>query len=112
MLEDLRERPFPRYTVAAARPGPRARAGPVLLAPDVGAELTRWRENTKRLLDQLAATAERQDQLEAQVAALERDNEQLRRTLDELASEIRLLRTERASIAEILGALAADLSAT
>jgi len=82
------------------------------LAPDVGAELTRWLENTKRLLDQLAATAERQDQLEAQVAALERDNEQLRRTLDELASEIRLLRTERASIAEILGALAADLSAT
>ncbi len=82
------------------------------MAPDVGAELTRWLENTKRLLDQLAATAERQDQLEAQVAALERDNEQLRRTLDELASEIRLLRTERASIAEILGALAADLSAT
>jgi len=82
------------------------------LAPDVGAELTRWLENTKRLLDQLAATAERQDQLEAQVAALERDNEQLRRMLDELANEIRLLRTERASIAEILGALAADLSAT
>lgn len=82
------------------------------MAPDVGAELTRWLENTKRLLDQLAATAERQDQLEAQVAALERDNEQLRRMLDELANEIRLLRTERASIAEILGALAADLSAT
>jgi ABC-type transporter Mla subunit MlaD len=81
------------------------------LASDVGAELARWLENTKRLVDQLAATAERQDQLEAQVAALERDNEQLRRTLDELRSEIQLLRTERASIAEILRTLAEDLSA-
>jgi cell division protein FtsB len=61
--------------------------------------------------DQLAASAEHHDQLEAQVAALERDNEQVRRTLDELRSEIQLLRTERATIAEILRALAEDLSA-
>jgi cell division protein FtsB len=81
------------------------------LASNVDAELARRLENTKRLVDQLEGTAEHQDQLEAQIAALERDNEQLRRTLDELRSEIQLLRAARASIAEILRALAEDLSA-
>ena len=56
-------------------------------------------------MDRLAETARRQEQLEALVAALERDNEQLRRELEEL-------RTERASVAEILRALADDLHPT
>ena len=56
-------------------------------------------------MDTLAETANRQEQLEALVAALEQDNEQLRRELDEL-------RTERASVAEILRALADDLHPT
>jgi FtsZ-binding cell division protein ZapB len=56
-------------------------------------------------VDRVAETAERQEQLEALVAALERDNEQLR-------SELEALRTERANVAEILRALADDLNPT
>ena len=56
-------------------------------------------------MDRLAETSQRQEQLEALVAALERDNEQLRRELEEL-------RTEQASVAEILRALADDLHPT
>jgi chromosome segregation ATPase len=75
------------------------------LASNLSAEIARWFENTQRLVDTLAETANRQEQLEALVAALEQDNEQLRRELDEL-------RTERASVAEILRALADDLHPT
>jgi type II secretory pathway component PulJ len=64
--------------------------------------MARWLEKTQRLLDSLAETAQRQEELEAMVAALARDNEQLRRELEEL-------RTERANVAEILRALADDL---
>lgn len=67
--------------------------------------MARWLEKTQRLLDRLAETAQHQEQLEAMVAALERDNEQLRRELEEL-------RTERANVAEILRALADDLHPT
>jgi type II secretory pathway component PulJ len=75
------------------------------LASSLSAEIARWFENTQRLVDTLAETANRQEQLEALVAALEQDNEQLRRELDKL-------RTERASVAEILRALADDLHPT
>jgi type II secretory pathway component PulJ len=75
------------------------------VASSLSAEIARWFENTQRLVDRLAETANRQEQLEALVAALEQDNEQLRRELDEL-------RTERASVAEILRALADDLHPT
>ena len=71
----------------------------------LGAEIARWFENTQRLVDRLAETAQRQEQLNALVAALERDNEQLRQELEEL-------RAERASVAEILRALADDLHPT
>ena len=75
------------------------------MASNLSAEIARWFENTQRLVDRLAETANRQEQLEALVAALEQDNEQLRRELDKL-------RTERASVAEILRALADDLHPT
>ena len=78
---------------------------PQALASSLGAEIARWFENTQRLAGRLAETVNRQEQLEALVAALEQDNEQLRRELDEL-------RTERASVAEILRALADDLHPT
>ena len=71
----------------------------------LGAEIARWFENTQRLVDRLEETAQRQEQLNALVGALERDNEQLRRELEEL-------RAERASVAEILRALADDLHPT
>ena len=72
------------------------------MASNLSADMARWLEKTQRLLDRLAETAQHQEQLEAMVAALERDNEQLRRELEEL-------RTERANVAEILRALADDL---
>jgi type II secretory pathway component PulJ len=75
------------------------------LDSSLGAEIARWFENTQRLVDRLAETAQRQAQLNALVAALERDNEQLRQELEEL-------RAERASVAEILRALADDLHPT
>jgi len=81
------------------------RASTLPLASSLSAEIARWFENAQRLVDSLAETAQRQEQLEALVAALERDNEQLRRELEEL-------RTERASVAEILRALADDLHPT
>ena len=68
-------------------------------------DIARWFEDTRRLVDKLAETAQHQEQLEAVVAALERDNEQLRRAIDEL-------RAERASVAEILRALVDDLRTT
>ena len=67
--------------------------------------MARWLEKTQRLLDRLGETAQYQEQLEAMVAALERDNEQLRRELEEL-------RIERANVAEVLRALADDLHPT
>jgi septal ring factor EnvC (AmiA/AmiB activator) len=75
------------------------------LASNLSAEIARWFENTRRLVDRLAETAQRQEQFEALVAALERDNEQLRR-------ELEALRTEQANVAEILRALADDLNPT
>jgi type II secretory pathway component PulJ len=75
------------------------------LASSLSAEIARWFENTQRLVDRVAETAHRQAQLNALVAALERDNEQLRQELEEL-------RAERASVAEILRALADDLHPT
>ncbi len=82
------------------------------MASNIGAEIARWFENTKHLVERLAETAQRQEQLELKDAALERDNEQLRGELDTLRNEIHLLRIERASVAEILRALADDLNAT
>jgi len=52
-----------------------------------------------------AEAAQQQEQLKALVAALERDNEHLRREVEEL-------RTERAGVAEVLRALADDLNPT
>jgi chromosome segregation ATPase len=75
------------------------------LASDLSAEIARWFENTRRLVDRFAEAAQQQDQLKALVAALERDNEQLRREVEEL-------RTHRASVAEALRALAEDLNPT
>jgi type II secretory pathway component PulJ len=75
------------------------------LDSSLSAEIARCFENTQRLVDRLAETAQRQAQLNALVAALERDNEQLRQELEEL-------RAERASVAEILRALADDLHPT
>lgn len=69
----------------------------------VSSEIARWFEHTQRLLEKLAETARRHEQLEALVGALERDNEQLRRELEEL-------RAERANVAEILRDLADDLN--
>jgi chromosome segregation ATPase len=75
------------------------------LASDLSAEIARWFENSRRLVDRFAEAAQQQDQLKALVAALERDNEQLRREVEEL-------RTHRASVAEALRALAEDLNPT
>ena len=57
------------------------------------------------IFERFAEAAQQQDQLKALVAALERDNEQLRREVEEL-------RTERAGVAEVLRALADDLNPT
>jgi type II secretory pathway component PulJ len=75
------------------------------LASNLSAEIARWFENTRRLADRLAEAAQQQDQLRALVAALERDNEQLRREVEEL-------RTDQAGVAAVLRALADDLSST
>jgi type II secretory pathway component PulJ len=75
------------------------------LASNLGAEIARWFESTQRLVDRLAEAAQQQEQLKALVAALERDNEQLRREVDDL-------RTERAGVAEVLRALVDDLDPT
>lgn len=79
------------------------RASTLPLASSLSEEIARWFETTQRLVDRLAETAQRPEQLEALVAALKRDNEQLRREE---------LRTERANVAEILRALADDLHPT
>ena len=73
------------------------------MASNLSAEIARWFENTRRLADRLAEAAQQQDQLKALVAALERDNEQLRREVEEL-------RTDQAGVAAVLRALADDLS--
>jgi len=75
------------------------------LASNLSAEIARWFENTQRLVERFAEAAQQQDQLKALVAALERDNEHLRREVEEL-------RTERAGVAEVLRALADDLNPT
>lgn len=75
------------------------------MASNLSAEIARWFENTRRLADRLAEAAQQQDQLRALVAALERDNEQLRREVEEL-------RTDQAGVAAVLRALADDLSPT
>ena len=82
------------------------------MVSNISAEIARWFENTKHLVDRLAESAQRQEQLEVKDATLERDNEQLRGELDELRNEIQLLRIERASVAEILRSIADDLSTT
>ena len=73
------------------------------MASNLSTEIARWFENTRRLADRLAEAAQQQDQLRALVAALERDNEQLRREVEEL-------RTDQAGVAAVLRALADDLS--
>ncbi len=75
------------------------------MASELSAEIARWFENTQRLVERFAEAAQQQDQLKALVAALGRDNEQLRREVEEL-------RTERAGVAEVLRALADDLNPT
>ena len=75
------------------------------MASDLSAEIARWFENTQRLVERFAEAAQQQDQLKALVAALGRDNEQLRREVEEL-------RTEQAGVAEVLRALADDLNPT
>ena len=75
------------------------------MASTLSEEIARWFENTQRLVERFAEAAEQQDQLKALVAALERDNEQLRREVEDL-------RTERAGVAEVLRALADDLNPT
>ncbi len=75
------------------------------MASNLSAEIARWFENTQRFVERFAEAAQQQDQLKALVAALERDNEHLRREVEEL-------RTERAGVAEVLRALADDLNPT
>ena len=75
------------------------------MASNLSAEIARWFENTQRLVDRFAEAAQQQEQLEALVATLERDNAQLRREVEEL-------RTERAGVAEVLRVLADDLNPT
>lgn len=75
------------------------------MASNLSEEIARWFENTQRLVERFAEAAQQQDQLKALVAALERDNEQLRREVEEL-------RTERVGVAEVLRALAEDLNPT
>jgi type II secretory pathway component PulJ len=75
------------------------------LSSSLRAEMAQWFENAQRLVNRLAETVQGHEQLTAVVAALERDNEHLRR-------EIAELRAERASVADILRALADDLHPT
>ena len=75
------------------------------MTSNLSAEIARWFENTQRLVDRFAEAAQQQEQLEALVATLERDNAQLRREVEEL-------RTERAGVAEVLRVLADDLNPT
>ena len=73
------------------------------MASSLRADLAQWFEDTRRLMERLTATAQHQEQLEALLAARERDNEQLRREVD-------ALRTEQANVADILRTLADDLN--
>lgn len=96
----------PNAPLRLAAQGPEPdRTSTLALASSLSEEPARWFENTQRLVDRLTETAEPQEQLEALIAALERDNEQLR-------GEIEELRTERASVADILRARADDLNPT
>jgi type II secretory pathway component PulJ len=61
------------------------------LASTLSEEIARWFENTQRLVERFAEAAQQQDQLKALVAALERDNEQLRREVEDFVPSGRAL---------------------
>jgi regulator of replication initiation timing len=54
------------------------------LPSDLPSELIRWFQNVQRMLDRLAQAAERQNQLDAMVERLVRENGELREEMDNL----------------------------
>jgi regulator of replication initiation timing len=54
------------------------------LPSDLPSELIRWFQNVQRILDRLAQAAERQNQLDAMVERLVRENGELREEMDNL----------------------------
>jgi len=81
------------------------------LPSDLPSELVRWFQNMQRLLDRLAQTAEQQNQLQATVARLVRENEELREEMENLRKMVTRLTDERAQTAQTLRALAAYVTA-
>ena len=78
---------------------------------DLPSELSRWFQNMQRMLDRLAQAAEQQNQLQATVARLVRENEELREEMETLRNMVARLTGQRAETARSLRALAAYVAA-
>lgn len=78
---------------------------------DLPSELIRWFQNMQRMLDRLAQAAERQNQLDAMVERLVRENGELREAMDNLRNTVIRLTEQRAKTAQALGSLAAYVAA-
>ena len=78
---------------------------------DLPSELARWFQNTQRLLDRFAETAEQQKQLHAMVANLVCENEELREEINNLRNMVTRLTGQRAEMAQALRGLAAYVTA-
>ena len=78
---------------------------------DLPSELIRWFQNVQRMLDRLAQAAERQNQLDAMVERLVRENGELREEMDNLRNMVTRLTEQRAETARALGSMAAHVAA-
>ena len=78
---------------------------------DLPSELIRWFQNVQRMLDRLAQAAERQNQLDAMVERLVRENGELREEMDNLRNMVTRLTEQRAETARALGSLVAYVAA-
>jgi ABC-type transporter Mla subunit MlaD len=81
------------------------------LPSDLPSELARWFQNMQRMLDRLAQAAEQQNQLQATVTRLVRENEELREEMENLRNMVTRLRDQRAETAETLRGLAVYVTA-
>ena len=78
---------------------------------DLPSELIRWFQNVQRMLDRLAQAAERQNQLDAMVERLVRENGELREEMDNLRNMVIRLTGQRAETAQALRGLTAYVTA-
>lgn len=78
---------------------------------DVPSEFTRWFQNMQRMLDRLAQMAERQNDLQAMIASLVRENGELREEVESLRYMVTRLTDQRAETVQALRGLAAYVTA-